>query len=308
MAGRTPHNSPIQQTHTCTTCTRSIVGPAVSIKCSICSKFFHGNIACAGVQANVVKAVANHLGHQGAFAYRCIKCRVSPPSASPDSANPDLAGAIAQLSDMFNGLATTVAGLKDQISNLSARPSTASGPAPVVGNPAAPGVTAIDPQLIRAEIREMYERDRRSESIIIRGITTPVNNNQSNAEFMNTFKNVVSELLPGKTITLTNFMVIKPDENLVRATISDGLLRRDLLSVAKNLRSSTQFGGVFISRDLTYNQRGASKAKRAKARIAAAARNQPPVSTIAPPLMNQQPITTTAPLSASASVPVTFFR
>ena len=65
---------------------------------------------------------------------------------------------------------------------------------------------------------------------------------------MNSFNAAVSELFPGKTVTLTDFIVIKKD--LARAKIVDSLLRRDLISVARNLRTSPHFSSVFISREL----------------------------------------------------------
>ena len=52
------------------------------------------------------------------------------------------------------------------------------------------------------------------------------------------------------------------EEELVRAKVTDFLKRRDLLSKATTLRSSSCFSEVYISRDLTYKQRGERKAKR----------------------------------------------
>ena len=269
LNGRPASGSPSSQGRICSTCAASIVGSASSIKCSICAKFFHANLTCAGVQANAIKAVSQHLGHQGAFAYRCIKCRVSPAASVTADSNSDLAGAVGQLSEMFNGLAATVASLANQVESLASRPPASAVQNPMVPIPPGTNTASLDPQLIRSELREIFEQDRRSDSIIIRGIPTPATNSQSNADFLNVFNAVVAELLPGKVVTLTDFVVIK--QGLARAKIADPLLRRDLLSVARNLRTSAQFNTYFISRDLTYSQRGIGKARRdaAKARLAA---------------------------------------
>ena len=314
MTGHHSVGSSSSQGRVCSTCALSIVAPTASIKCTICAQFFHGTVTCAGVQANAIKAVSQHLGPQGAFAYRCIKCRVMP--AASGVVNSDLAGAVGQLSEMFSGLAATVAGLAGQVECLASR-----RPTPDTQPPANPNTPHLDPQFIRSEIREILERDRRSDSIIVRGISTPANNGQPNTEFMNSFNAVVSELLPGKTVALTDFIVIKKD--LVRAKIVDSLLRRDLLSVATNLRTSPRFSSVFISRDLTYSQRGVNKAKRdaAKARLLAEQRAQPQTSANLPPNADVHVNTTASqhfqpnlvhstgptPLSASATVPGHFF-
>ena len=322
LTGRPVSGSPSSQGRICSTCALSIAGSTTCIKCSICTKFFHANLTCAGVQANAIKAVSQHLGHQGAFAYRCIKCRVSPAASGTAGSNPDLAGAIGQLSDMFNGLVATVTGLANKVDTLaSGRPASALQN-PMVSIPPGTNAASLDPQLIRSELREIFEQDRRSDSIIIRGIATPVNNSQSNADFLNLFNAAVAELLPGKAVTLTDFVVIKKE--LARAKITDPLLRRDLLSVARNLRTSAQFNTIFISRDLTYSQRGVGKARRdaAKARLAAQQRDLPLTSTTVPPIQSV-PATTPAsqsvqpnlvqsagptPLSASATLPGPFFR
>jgi len=55
-------------------------------------------------------------------------------------------------------------------------------------------------------------------------------------------------------VTLSNIICISRDKNLYRTKIEDESTRKKLLDNAKNLRGSP-FNSVYISRDLTFNQR-----------------------------------------------------
>ena len=64
-------------------------------------------------------------------------------------------------------------------------------------------------------------------------------------------------------MTLEDVVRIPSETDLYRGKIKDDSTRKLILDKAKNLKGSTQFGSVFIRRDLTYNQRMELRARRA---------------------------------------------
>ncbi|KAK3887061.1 hypothetical protein Pcinc_008833 [Petrolisthes cinctipes] len=100
--------------------------------------------------------------------------------------------------------------------------------------------------MIHKEIMESKEREKRINSVVIRGLGTEVTTLQAK------FDEVVTVILPNKQIQLQEIVPIRP--NLVRAKITDFSLRCDLLNASKNLRDST-FPRIYINRDLTFKQR-----------------------------------------------------
>ena len=156
-----------------------------------------------------------------------------------------------QMMAMIKDVCSTVSILKAEFEAFKS--SHQSSPPPPSVLPAAP----ISQLAIRDEIRELHEREKRKDSIVIRGIKAT---NDNIAAFSSSFNAVVEHLLPGRSINLNEVVVI--EEELVRAKVTDSLKRRDLLSKATTLRSSFCFSEVYISRDLTYKQRGERKAKR----------------------------------------------
>lgn len=108
-------------------------------------------------------------------------------------------------------------------------------------------------KMVHEEVLESRERDKRTQSLIIRGLGNDPGAIQTK------FNDIADFLLPGQPITLHEITPIKP--NLERAKIKEFSLRRDLLNVSRELRNSP-FTNVFVTRDLTYKQREALKIKR----------------------------------------------
>ena len=104
---------------------------------------------------------------------------------------------------------------------------------------------------------EIREREKRVESVIIRGLGSDVDS------VSRKFSEVVSYLFShNKVIQLVELVPINQD--LVRAKIKDSTIRKELLSVTKNLKDS-YYDKVFITKDLTFKQREKLK-KRLSAR------------------------------------------
>ena len=102
--------------------------------------------------------------------------------------------------------------------------------------------------MVRQEVREIQEREKRRHSIVIRGLssTTP-------AGIVSEFKDMTSTMM-GSEITLTEVVKIPNNPGLWRAKILNPEDRKLVLDRAKRLKGS-QFDHVFVRRDLTYAQR-----------------------------------------------------
>ena len=105
---------------------------------------------------------------------------------------------------------------------------------------------------IRDEAREVAERDKRQQSIVIKGLGCDV------AKVASDFPAVATEL--GVNVSLSE--VVKINNELVRAKILNNDSRKQLLDNAKNLKTSSNFNHVFIRRDYTKQQRTLLAAQR----------------------------------------------
>ena len=114
--------------------------------------------------------------------------------------------------------------------------------------------------LVSEECREIDERRKRVSSIIIRDVSacTP-------AALIPLFDSISTELV-GSPIQLSDVVCIDGENGLFRAKIQNTETRQKLLDSAKNLKNSQNYSSVFISRDLTYNQRQSLIARRARPR------------------------------------------
>ena len=105
------------------------------------------------------------------------------------------------------------------------------------------------------EVRELYERDKRKCSIIIRGV-----GGVSCDEVREIFGRICT-FLGVENIELLDLTQAAP--SVWRGKVTNVSKRVELLSKAKNLKSSSEFSRIYIQRDLTYRQRRAIMAKRA---------------------------------------------
>ena len=108
-------------------------------------------------------------------------------------------------------------------------------------------------EIIRSEVRELREREKRKDSII-RGFNT-----SSEVELISHFNEISNVLRPSKpNITQSNVMIIKP--GLARANITNLIDRQDILANSKKLVHTHP--GIFLSRDLRYKQHSERTARR----------------------------------------------
>ena len=106
--------------------------------------------------------------------------------------------------------------------------------------------------MVREQVKELYERDKRRNSIIVKGIPL--------ASLQVTFSKVSKFLCPDSgNIVLSDVVPIK--DNIIRTKVLNFSQRRNLLSNTKKLLNSP-FPNVFISQNRTYAQRSEFKSKR----------------------------------------------
>ena len=134
--------------------------------------------------------------------------------------------------------------------------------------------------LIRGEVREMEERNKRKSSIIIRGLDAPTTT-QANEQF----QQVATHLL-GCQVPLSSIICINSDKKLYRATVDDLGLRKRLLDSAKTLMNSP-FRHVYINRDLTFQQRKVLDERRKLNRRQMGGGGNQPESAPQPPVVGQ---------------------
>ena len=110
--------------------------------------------------------------------------------------------------------------------------------------------------VFREEVRELMERDKRKESVIVRGISCA-----GEREFREKFAQVTGAVI-GRSINPDSFFCIDQSKNLYRISILDSNLRKNLLDNAKNLKNNSDFRNVYLNRDLTFKQRQDLKTRR----------------------------------------------
>ena len=101
---------------------------------------------------------------------------------------------------------------------------------------------------IREEVREVQEQAKRRQSVVIRGLNA---SSPSNAVML--FSGL-SENMFGVKVELSDVVAIPNHNDLLRAKILNEEHRKLVLTRAKSLRD-TEYGHIFIRRDLTYKQR-----------------------------------------------------
>ena len=101
---------------------------------------------------------------------------------------------------------------------------------------------------IREEVCKIREQEKRRQSVIIGGLGASSPREAAN------LLTTLSQSMFGVGVELTDVVSIPNHQDLFRAKILYEEHRRLILTRAKSLRD-TDYGHVYIKRDLTYNQR-----------------------------------------------------
>lgn len=114
--------------------------------------------------------------------------------------------------------------------------------------PAAPYDQEQHRRQIREEVREVQEQAKHRQSVVIRGLGVSSPNS-----VVTSFSNLTEKMF-GTKVELSDVVAIPNNQDLLRAKILNEEHRKLVLTRAKSLRD-TDYGHVFIRRDLTYKQR-----------------------------------------------------
>ena len=230
----------------CGTC-NGITG-ADAIGCDRCTNWFHPSPMCLGLPDQLITSIQEYGGTGVVFV--CTECRTCGGGGGDVSQS-----AIKQLFQTVKKLCETVQSLTSQVADLSSNPGSTGHQSASGLNPSSAPDTDHLRTLIREETREIEERHKRRQSVIVRGIKA-----QSVETFKPMFDRVCS-YLTGSPVVFSNAMCISKDKHIFRIKIEDDESRKTLLDNARNLRNSS-FTDTFINRDLTYKQRGELRARR----------------------------------------------
>ena len=249
------------------------VAPDVTIGCDRCRLKYHPVTQCTGLKKPTIDAV---LADGDAVKFICSACRCSGPaptrvttrSQSANLSPPDvsLPVSISQVFEIVKALAVSMTSLTQQVTALAATvANTKAAPAPTMpppdrsaiqGTPSAQQGAPINRGALFAEMREFEERQRRRESVIVRGLEA-----NTNEEVGHMFGNITTMLI-GRRVPAESLYCIDRSKCLYRLKVNDKDTRTDLLKRAPGLKDNPNYKNVYISRDLTYDQRGKLRQQR----------------------------------------------
>ena len=241
----------------CGTCS-CLVGEGDSYECDRCLIWTHAAKKCSGLPAEAFRVISKYA--KSGATYVCTKCRLNP---SIRGAQGSQAVDHSQLFEIVKSLSSTVERLSEEVKGLKLQNVALAGSQGAGASHPIQPVVPSEPEIrkiILEEAREVREREKRAKSIIVRGLGDDHSNLQAK------FDGVVSFLFSGENrphIILSEIVPI--NRNLVRAKVVNDIHRRELLLRTKNLKNS-EFDGVHVKRDLTFNQRNDLKKRIAQFR------------------------------------------
>ena len=252
-----------------------------AIGCDRCSAWFHPSEICSGLPQDAISLITVHQVDNSVL-FVCTGCRINPGTGSWSNASrrrgsskadgeqeamikqlyltvKGLCASVASLTSKFDTLMTAKGGSADQTSPMPSQPlqgpSAPSGLATLTAPNQPLNQSNQYRSMIRQEIKEVREREKRKDSIIVRGLTA-----SSPGDVVTEFGDITSMLI-GTRVALTDIVRIPDHPELIRAKIPDEEKRKQVLEKAKTLKGS-RYDGVFIRRDLTYAQRLELKLRR----------------------------------------------
>ena len=250
------------ETQPCATCQKDVVDACIG--CDSCERWVHDTEMCSGLPQKLIDAIAEHDG--AGISFYCTLCRITRQKASSSSSSQSqgpMIELIMQLFQQIQGVCANLQALTDQVKNLSSPVTMGLPAAPTAPAPAPPAHSSVMPQTsteyratIREEIREIAERDKRKQSIIIKGL-----NAGTPRDLALKFKRLTSEVMD-RSVEVTEVTAIPNHSQIFRAKITDEDCRTFVLEKAKSLKDTEEYRHVYISRDLTYAQRTALFNKR----------------------------------------------
>ena len=254
--------------HSCGMCGHEVGDDAIG--CDKCSNWVHPTEMCSGLPKDAISTIANLRGD--AILFVCTNCRVKSSNTGISTRQGGTSGSgndqlIQQLFLSVKGICSAVMELTSRMDRAFSGMQASAPPVPLAQpqpQPSAqPRISATTSgsddyrSVIRQEMREMQERAKRKQSIIIKGLHA-----QSPRELAAKFGEL-SLGFTGVRVELSDIVPIPNHTDLYRAKILDDEDRKLVLERAKSLKD-TEYKTVFIRRDLTYAQRQELRDRRAQ--------------------------------------------
>ena len=241
-------------TQYCVTCSKEADDKAIG--CDSCERWVCNTVMCSGLPQQLLNAINEYSGE--GIKFLCTQCRISRQSSPTKSSQTQMMELISQLFQQVQGICTTLQGLTDKVTLLTSKPNPQTNPEPTPDKNQHPTFQTPPSQqptkpdeyraIIRDEVKEIREREKRRHSVIVKGLKV-----KSGAELIDKFGHMTGEVM-GTVVSLTEVAAIPNHPDMFRAKIMNDDHRKLILEKAKYLRDSS-FHSVFISRDLTFAQR-----------------------------------------------------
>ena len=267
------------EVHNCSMCGHRVGDDAIG--CDRCSRWVHPTVMCSGLPSDAIKTISDLSGD--AVLFVCTDCRVKPPSPKGVTTRQSSSASEAGVShELIQQLFVSVKGICSAVMELTARmdkafsgnpsaappnaqyqPQSLAEQVPHPANPGKPNTrNTANPEseyrsVIRQEMREIQERSKRRQSVIIKGMHAT-----SARDLISQFADL-SHSFAGTRVELSDVAPIANHSDLFRAKILDDDHRKLVLDRAKTLRDS-EHAHVFIRRDLTFAQRKELRERRAQ--------------------------------------------
>ena len=216
----------------CAICSVALLGAVVG--CAICSNLFHADEGCCGVNEKVIDCLVSEMS--GALQYLCCKGRNSEGGGKVGAAfEMGESFLFDQLFKIVVVLSRRVGEMSSKLQKFSQQRGRAMGDL-VEGN--------VSRELVRIELRELQEQQRRQNSFVLRSFQT------NDILLRRMFSNIYSFL--GVGIMELSSVVKIGNTGLFRAKILDRGQRMVLMNNVKRVRQSEQYKSMYIQCDLTY--------------------------------------------------------
>lgn len=241
-------------TQYCVSCSK--VADDDVIGCDSCERWVCSTVMCSGLPQQLLNAINEYSGD--GIQFICMQCRISRQSSPTKSSQTQMMELISQLFQQVQGICTTLQGLTDKVTLLTSKPISQPNPEPApeitqhpkcLTSPSQPPTKPDEYRaIIRDEVKEIREREKRRHSVIVKGLKV-----KSGAELIDKFGHMTAEVM-GTAVSLSEVAAIPNHPDIFRAKIMNDDHRKLVLEKAKYLKDSS-FHSVYVSRDLTFAQR-----------------------------------------------------
>ena len=233
----------------CVSCTKvaddSVVG------CDTCERWVCNTVMCSSLPQQLLDAINDYEGD--AITFICIQCRIARQGSPTKASQTQMIELVGQLFQQIQGICTTLQGLTDKVTFLTNQPQTSHAEPAPTSTQHPPSQVPTKPAeeyraIIRDEVKEMREREKRRQSVIVKGLKA-----KTGTELSSKFGHMTGEMM-GTEINLSDIAAIPNHPDVFRTKITNEDHRKLVLEKAKSLRD-TSFHSVYVSRDLTFVQR-----------------------------------------------------